>query len=129
MIMNLNLYPFNIYILYAAIVLLIVFLILTVVKAMPLLRAVGNLKQPLDQMSLRVADVSDKAGKVTSMINGIVSTVKKVVPVLVLLSLANEIYQDSDEDGIKEFGKSTVKAIQKQQDEKKLAKSIAKLLK
>ncbi|MBQ1531821.1 MAG: hypothetical protein IIZ57_06760 [Solobacterium sp.] len=127
--MNLNLYPFNIYILYAAIVLLIVFLILTVVKAMPLLRAVGNLKQPLDQMSLRVADVSDKAGKVTSMINGIVSTVKKVVPVLVLLSLANEIYQDSDEDGIKEFGKSTVKAIQKQQDEKKLAKSIAKLLK
>lgn len=129
MIMNLNLYPFNLYILYAAIVLLIVFLILTVVKAMPLLRAVGDLKQPLDQMSLRVADVSDKAGKVTSMINGIVSTVKKVVPVLVLLSLANEIYQDSDEDGIKEFGKSTVKAIQKQQDEKKLAKSIAKLLK
>ncbi len=129
MIMNLNLYPFNLYILYAAIVLLIVFLILTVVKAMPLLRAVGDLKQPLDQMSLRVADVSDKAGKVTSMINGIISTVKKVVPVLVLLSLANEIYQDSDEDGIKEFGKSTVKAIQKQQDEKKLAKSIAKLLK
>lgn len=127
--MNINLYPFNLYILYAAIVLLIVFLILTVVKAMPLLRAVGNLKQPLDQMSLRVADVSDKAGKVTSMINGIISTVKKVVPVLVLLSLANEIYQDSDEDGIKEFGKSTVKAIQKQQDEKKLAKSIAKLLK
>ncbi|MCR5450306.1 MAG: hypothetical protein K6F23_13035 [Solobacterium sp.] len=127
--MNINLYPFNLYILYAAIVLLIVFLILTVVKAMPLLRAVGDLKQPLDQMSLRVADVSDKAGKVSSMINGIVSTVKKVVPVLVLLSLANEIYQDSDEDGIKEFGKSTVKAIQKQQDEKKLAKSIAKLLK
>lgn len=127
--MNINLYPFNLYILYAAIVLLIVFLILTVVKAMPLLKAVGDLKQPLDQMSLRVADVSDKAGKVSSMINSIVSTVKKVVPVLVLLSLANEIYQDSDEDGIKEFGKSTVKAIQKQQDEKKLAKSIAKLLK
>ncbi len=129
MIMNINLYPFNLYILYAAIVLLIIFLILTVVKAMPLLKAVGDLKQPLEQISLRASDAGDKAGKVTAMVNGIVSTVKKLVPVIVLLSLANEFYQDSDEDGIREFGRSTVKAIQKQQDEKKLAKSIAKLLK
>ena len=127
--MNLNLYPFNLYILYGAILLLFVFLIMTVMKAMTLLKAVGDLKQPLDQMSVRAADVSNKAGKVTAMINGITSTVKKLVPVLVLLSLANEFYQDSDENGIKEFGRSTVKAYQKQQEEKKLAKTIAKLLK
>jgi hypothetical protein len=102
---------------------------MTVVKAMPLLKALGDLKQPLEQMSTRVADVSEKAGKVTAMVNSIVSTVKKVVPIMVLLSLANEFYQDSEENGIKEFGRSTVKAIQKQQDEKKLAKNIAKLLK
>ncbi|HAE15094.1 MAG: hypothetical protein IKF00_13515 [Solobacterium sp.] len=127
--MNINLFPFNFYIFYAAIVLLIIFLVMTVVKAMPLLKALGDLKQPLEQMSTRVADVSEKAGKVTAMVNSIVSTVKKVVPIMVLLSLANEFYQDSEENGIKEFGRSTVKAIQKQQDEKKLAKNIAKLLK
>lgn len=127
--MNINLFPFNCYIFYAAIVLLIIFLVMTVVKAMPLLKALGDLKQPLEQMSTRVADVSEKAGKVTAMVNSIVSTVKKVVPIMVLLSLANEFYQDSEENGIKEFGRSTVKAIQKQQDEKKLAKNIAKLLK
>ena len=126
--MNINLFPFNFYIFYAAIVLLIIFLVMTVVKAMPLLKALGDLKQPLEQMSTRVADVSEKAGKVTAMVNSIVSTVKKVVPIMVLLSLANEFYQDSEENGIKEFGRSTVKAIQKQQDEKKLAKNIAKLL-
>ena len=127
--MNIYLFPFNFYIFYAAIVLLIIFLVMTVVKAMPLLKALGDLKQPLEQMSTRVADVSEKAGKVTAMVNSIVSTVKKVVPIMVLLSLANEFYQDSEENGIKEFGRSTVKAIQKQQDEKKLAKNIAKLLK
>jgi len=127
--MNINLFPFNFYIFYAAIVLLIIFLVMTVVKAMSLLKALGDLKQPLEQMSTRVADVSEKAGKVTAMVNTIVSTVKKVVPIMVLLSLANEFYQDSEENGIKEFGRSTVKAIQKQQDEKKLAKNIAKLLK
>ena len=50
MIMKMNLYPWNYYILYASILLLVIFIVLTAMKALGLLKEVQNLQKGTEPM-------------------------------------------------------------------------------
>lgn len=128
-LINLNLYPYNLYVLYASIVLLILFLVLTVTKLMPLAQAANALKPSAERMTANLNDMSKKATAFGEKVSKAVKLIKTALPWLLLLKAANDLYNDSDENGIKEFGRSTVKAYKKREDEKKLAKNVAKILK
>ena len=128
-LINLNLYPYNLYVLYASIALLILFLVLTVTKLMPLAQAANALKPSTERMTANLNDMSKKATALGEKVSKAVKLIKTALPWLLLLKAANDLYNDSDEDGIREFGRSTVKAYKKREDEKKLAKNVAKILK
>lgn len=128
-LINLNLYPYNLYVLYASIVLLVIFLILTVTKLMPLAQAANSLKPTTERMTANLNDMSKKATAFGTKLSKAVTLIKTALPWLLLLKAANDLYNESDENGVKEFGRSTIKAYKKREDEKKLAKNVAKILK
>ncbi len=127
--MNISLYPFNMYILYASIVLLVVCLLMLVMHLKPLLGALGEWKAPLDNVNRNVADMTAKTDRISKKVSKGVNTIKKAMPVILLLAAANEYYKASDENGIKEFGRSAVRVYKDKEEQKKLAKAVAKLIK
>ena len=126
--MSIDLYPFNYYVLYASILLLLVFLVLTILRLSPLLKALGEWKEPVGNLTKNVSASSDKVNRISKKVTANVNKVKKILPVLLILAAANEYYKRSDEDGLKEFTRSTMKAIKDKEDQKKLAKAVAKIL-
>lgn len=127
--MNLQLYPYNLWILYGAIVLLVIFLIMTLLKLLNFLKVVQS-KQP--QLQLIQDRVMASQQKVESINQKIAQTQKKISPLikaLPILLAIQKIYDMTDDNGIKGYRTATSKYFNQQKNQKDFIKQVQNAIK
>lgn len=127
--MNLNLYPYNFYILYASIALVVIMLIVLLVKLIKSAKTLQAMQPALDSMSRNMKLLEIKS----EVINESSEASKKAMqPYLTLAPILFAIYMiyknDEDLKGIKGYEKAARRYMDRQRDEKRIAKAVAKVL-
>lgn len=129
--MKINLYPYNYYILYAAIALLVVFLILLVVKAMPLLKSLQNLQGSLDtlnnstaamQAKLELLQPKDEKKKVKL-------SPAQLFNLLLLYNAVRKDYKKAEGSGIKQVGSSASNVLYSRGKQSMIQNELLRIIK
>ncbi|MBP3891730.1 MAG: hypothetical protein J6D29_06105 [Solobacterium sp.] len=127
-----NLYPYNYYLLYGALILLVVFLVLTLLRLRPLLEA-------LKQMNVRVEGIN----KETTLLNEKMEQLpkpdpdKKPSPIgakdifggLMVLKAILKDKKKSGQKGMTQFRNSTSRVLNKRMQQKNITDILKKILK
>ena len=129
-----SLYPYNYWILYAAIVLLIVFLILTLMRAMPLLKALNTMKGSLNGINTDTASLTGKLQTIMPAEDP--DKPKKKLPIsasqiiegIMLLRSIRKNYRKADGSGLKQVRTSTSEVIKKRNNDKQIQKHLKKII-
>ena len=127
--MNLNLYPYNFWVLYAAIALAVIFLIVLLVKLMKLAKTAAALEPQLSHMNdeLKLMEIKSEVVKEKTTADW-----NRIRPLLVAIPVLYAIYaiykNDDSLKGIKGYEKAARRYMDRQRDEKRIAKAVAKVL-
>ena len=124
--MRLDLTPYNYWILYASIVILLITLCTTLSKVLKLGKVVSAYKPLLDNVQKNVNLASIKAQAVAGQLNQIMSIVKPAVAALGLLMAAKALYDKREENGIGELTKATSDVIAARVSKRNLISSVRK---
>lgn len=122
---NLSLKPYNLYILYAALILLVIFLIYTAVKASSLMKSLKHMQESMkpvnDQITL--AKIKTEAMQETKAENKKKDKVASIV--IPFLLYAYELYKKDDElHGFKGYRKAMGKAAAYRKEEKRIIQKV-----
>lgn len=120
-----NLYPFNYYILYIAIALVIVMLILTLLKVFPLLNALEKMSHGIEEITKK-SEILAKEAEVLASKPQVKSPIdaKTALSALLLLKAILKNYKNSPENGVKQFTRSTSQEFTKRSVQQALGQSI-----
>ncbi len=124
--MNINLYPYNLWILYAAIIALIVYLILLIKHALPLLHALSGMKPNIDNIQNNVGSAAQKADAVGKKASKDFKRISDLLPVILLALAVKKDYDEAEGSGLKQIEQSAVNVYRKRSDEQKMIKKIAR---
>lgn len=127
--MKLNLYPYNMWILYAAIALTVLFLVLLIGKALKTVRTLNGMKPQLDEMQNHLKMMEIKTSVVDETSKTSKERLKPLLTALPILFAINSIYKKDDSlEGVKGYGSAARTYVTNQQAEQKLIKAVAKAL-
>ena len=124
-LMNFNLYPYNLWILYASLVLLVINLILLLKHALPLLSALKGIKPDLDHIQNNVGSASAKASAFGTKAAKDLKKITDLIPVILLALAIKKDYDQAEGSGIRQIERSAVNVYRKRSDEKKMVNKIA----
>ncbi len=127
--MKVNLYPYNMWCLYAAIVVLLVFLVMTVKNLMPMVKALNEEKPGLESISKGVNNAKVKAEVSSAKINKTLSTVLKVLPIILVLKAIQSEYNKVDESGVEGYKKAAANYYRDKANAEYMKKGITALIK
>ena len=117
--------PYNFYVLYAALILLVIFLIYTALRAGKLLKTVNHMKESVKPVSDQVtlAKIKVEAMQETKAENRKKDKIASVV--IPFLLYAYQVYKKDDSlHGIRGYNKAMAKAASDRREEKKLIRKI-----
>ncbi len=126
--MNLNLYPYNYWILYLSIALVVVFLIILLMHALKLLKTLGTLQTAADSLQTRMNHINADLEILQKKRDPLPVDPKKVLAAWLLFRAIRKEYKNTPERGIKGISKSAVKVIEKRNRSESLQKEIKKIL-
>lgn len=117
--------PYNYYVLYASLILLIIFLIVTAVKAAGLMKSVSRMKETMkpvnDQITL--VKIKKEAMEETKAENKKKNRIASVV--IPFLLYAYQLYKKDDElHGLKGYRKAMSKAAASRKEEKRIIQKV-----
>lgn len=127
--MNLNLYPYNFWVLYAAIALAVIFLIVLLVKLMKLAKTAAALEPQLSHMNdeLKLMEIKSEVVKEKTTADW-----NRIRPLLVAIPVLYAIYaiykNDDSLKGIKGYGEAARKYAEKKATDRTIAKAVSKVL-
>ncbi len=124
--MQINLYPWNLYILYVCAAVLFVFMILTVVKMVKSLKEAATLAPALQEMTPKTEQLSKKAEEAGNALSSGADLIKTGFTIIVALNLLKKSYDQQEEKGIKGFNKAAAEHISQNSEEAKLLRKIQK---
>ena len=126
--MNFNLYPYNYWILYLSIALVVVFLIILLMHALKLLKTLGTLQTAADSLQTRMNHINADLEVLQKKRDPLPVDPKKVIAAWLLFRAIRKEYKNTPERGIKGISKSAVKVIEKRNRSESLQKEIKKIL-
>lgn len=127
--MPFNIYPYNFYILYGAIGLVVLFLILLLIKVIGLGKAVGAYAPQLNRLSARVEYTSIKAAAIQEKQAEDAKKNKWMKLAMPILLAVYEVYKSDPElTGIMGYKDAVLRYVKQQKDDRKLADRLRKLL-
>ena len=127
--MNINLHPYDFYILYASIALVFIMLIVLLGKLLKAAKTAQEMQPVLEDLDLqlKLMDIKSEVINETSEV-----TKKNMQPLLTILPILlaiHLIYKNDDElKGIKGYEKATRRYLDRKRDEKRIAKAVAKVI-
>lgn len=127
--MNVNLYPYNYWILYAAIGLTLICIIALLMKLLKTAKTLKAMTPQLEHMNQQLKLASIKAEAVSEKSEADMKRIKPLLTALPILLAINSIYNRDDElEGIKGYGTAARKYVEKKSSEQQLAKAVSKIL-
>lgn len=126
---NLNLYPYNFWILYGTIAITIIAFILIISKLFNLIKKINIYQPQINNINVNVNNINIKKNIVENSINSKVNTVKKFLPYLISLYFFSKNLKDSTEPDNKKTNTNLKNPLKKSQLTKKdlLIKTISQL--
>lgn len=117
--------PYNYYVLYAALILLIIFLIYTAIKASHLLKTVNGMKESLKPVNNQVTMAKIKVDAMQEKKAEDKKKDKIAAVVIPFLLYAYQLYKkDDDLHGLKGYGKAMTKAAANRKEEQRIIQKI-----
>ncbi len=126
--MNFNLYPYNYWILYLSIAMVVVFLILLLTHALKLLKTLGSLQIAAQSLQTRMDHINADMKILQKKRDPLPVDPKKVLAAWLLFRAIRKEYKNTPERGIKGISKSTVKVLEKRNRTDSIQKEIRKIL-
>ena len=108
-----NLYPYNYYLLYISIFIVIITLIMTFLKSMPLLKELSKLSKSTISINENIQISANKINAVTTKINKTVKAIKNFIPLATFGIFVINAYKSSEEKGLKRINNSLINATKK----------------
>ena len=127
--MSLNLYPWNNYILFLALAVVLVFLLILVRHCFAAVNTLKEMVPVLEDMSKKATVLSDKADAASTSLSNGVSGAKTLATVWLTFSTLKHAYQSQDKTGFEGVSNAASTVRKERSDEKKLVKKIKKELK
>ena len=124
--MQINLYPWNLYILYAMAFVLFLFLILTLVKMVKSLKEMAAIAPALAEMEKKLEVYEKKEAAASDALSSGIQFVKSSITIIVALNLLKKSYDKQEEKGIRGFNKAAADLITQNSEEGKLLRTIQK---
>lgn len=120
-----NLYPYNYWILWASIALLVIFLIMTLVHLFGLLKSVKYIMPAVNNMNGSLTSLQESASRMPQKkkSESPISAAKLLSAFLLLRAVKKE-YDRSSENGIKEYGRSAIRVIEKRNRRDNIQKEL-----
>ena len=122
----LNFAPYNFWILYASIAILVITMITTLSKALSLGKAINAYKPQLDNIQKNVQRSTVKAQAVAGRMKQIMSIVKPAIAAMSLMLAAKALYDKRPENGINEFTKATSDVIAARASKRNFVSAVRK---
>lgn len=124
-----TLYPYNLYILYAAIVLLLLFLCFTIIKALSSLKEIKTLTNNTASMQVKLNQTKEKTETIQRRANELLKKTKWIFTALPILLAMQAIYKNNDDlEGIKGYSSAAKIYFKNTNEEKKLVKRLNKAM-
>ena len=106
-----SLKPYNLYVLYGAIVLFLIFGIITFLKAKPLLKEIRKMKPEMEQIKAGTETLKAKGTEAVNVTKTGIRNGAVVVMVIAFLKKVANDYKEKDEKGFKEYTESAKKVL------------------
>lgn len=126
--MKINLYPYNMYALYIAIGLLVLFLIYTLVKTGPLLNALNRLTPQLEHISKNSESLNEKLSALQPKEKKKKLSPQEMFNLLLLYSAIRKDYKKKETKGFKQIGKSTTNVLYNKQKQQMITDQLLKII-
>lgn len=127
--MKLNLYPYNYWILYAAIALLVISIIVLLAKLLKTAKTLKAMTPQLEQMAKQAKLAGIKAEAVKEKSDADMKRIKPLLTAVPILLAVNSIYNKDDElEGIRGYGTAVKRYATQKSSEQKLIKTITKAI-
>lgn len=123
-----NLYPYNMYILYASIVLLIIFIGIALSHALKALKAVKELENGIDVVKASTDTMNRKVKIVKKRIDGVKRVITPIIISLPVLLAIKKIYDASGEHGFKGYRKAASSYYSTKIANETIAKEVEKAM-
>lgn len=124
---NMTLMPYSLYLLYAAIALLIVFCIITMVHLNRLIRCLQKEQPSLNEIKAGIAQAQVKAEAVKTKTGADAAKAKQSMPLLLLLLAIHENYKENRREGnrgLRSMNQAAVAAVEKQAAQQQLKSAL-----
>lgn len=123
----LNLNPYNWYFFYGSLILLVIFLILTAIKALSLLKSASPLMEKAKTLQEKQTALTEKSAQAKEILGSLKKTLTSLSYGYLILKAAKRIYDNDDSmHGLKGRSKSTIQAIQEERLAEKTFKRYQK---
>lgn len=126
---SLNLYPYNYYVLYAALVLLLLFLILTAVKLLSTVKSLNEMKPGIEHLQKNLQMMQIKTDVIKEKQAADAKRNALILKALPILLAVQAVYKSSDSySGLKGYVNAAQKVFNDRNAEQKLITKIKKAL-
>lgn len=122
--MQVSLYPYNYWCLIAAFVLLLVFLVMTFLKARPLIRQLNTMKPQLTEIQNGITASKIKADTIGTKAKKDVNQGSGALSSLLILNAIRKDYRNADGSGMKQFLKSAEHVYSQKASEDRIIRKV-----
>lgn len=128
--MNINLYPYNYYVLYAMILVTIIFFIMVLSKVPSLLKSLNKLNQSVEVMNEHSNSMNEKLQKIQAQQKGKIKlSPQQLLELLFLYGAFRKDYKKNPENGVKQMGKSATNVLYTKGRQKLIQDELVSILK
>ena len=122
--MNINLYPFNQYILYAAIIAVVVMLGVVLASLLRLVKVLNSFSPALKSIAEKSETVKGKSAEAMAFVKETAQTAKLMAIGSVLFSLIKKEYDKVEENGVKGVKNAAVNVAKNSMDSLRLLRTL-----
>ncbi|MGN1388339.1 MAG: DUF948 domain-containing protein [Bulleidia sp.] len=122
--MQFSLYPYNYWCLIAAFVVLLIFLVMTFLKARPLMKQLNTMKPQVTEIRNGVSASKIKADTIGTKAKKDVNQGSGVLSSLLILHAIRKDYKNSDGSGMKQFLKSAEHVYSEKASEERIIRKV-----
>jgi len=124
-----NLYPYNYWLLYLAVVITIITLFLLLSKLVNLNKKIKLQKTEIQKIADKTKKINETINVINTEVKNLINKIKKLSPFIVLTYLFYKNYKDSEDRGVKRINTSLVNTVKKASvsNESRLIKAMRKI--
>jgi len=118
--MKFSLYPWNNYILFSAMIALVICIGIFIKRALHALKTITSFSPALQEINQKLAVVEEKSGKASQSINSALSGLKNVITLLITFNTLKHAYQNQSSTGFKGINQAAKSVVKSQSTFRKI---------